>query len=75
MTVRHPLTEAILGLFLLGSGVVFFVATVHDALAVGVLLFIIFGGFGVLLLVMAAARWRWLRAYWQLHGHSPFTML
>lgn len=75
MTVRHPLTEAILGLFLLGFGVVFFAATVQGAVGLGVLLFVIFGGLGVLLLVMAGARWRWLRAYRRLHGHSPFTML
>ncbi|MDF2444498.1 MAG: hypothetical protein JWR01_2701 [Subtercola sp.] len=71
-----PRSEAVLGGFLLLAGIVFavflFSRGAGGAVALGVLLFVIFGGFGIVLLVMASARSRWARAYRQVHGHPPF---
>ncbi|MDO9398320.1 MAG: hypothetical protein Q7T71_17375 [Herbiconiux sp.] len=76
MTLRTPLSAGLLGGFLLLAGVVFaavlFATGSGGAVGLAALLLVIFGGLGVLLLVIAAARARWARAYRRVHGHSPF---
>lgn len=76
VALRTPVGEAVLGVFLLVAGVVFtlylFTRGTGGATVLGVLLFVVFAGFGVILLVMAWARARWARAYRQVHGHPPF---
>jgi len=76
MTLTTPLSEALLGAFLIGSTVLFAVVLLGDpsvpSILVAVLLIAIFGGLGAVLIVMAIARGRWVRAYERFHGHRPF---
>ena len=74
-TLRSPESEAITGSFMALVGIVFLVFLLADPsaprIALGVLLFGVFAGLGALLLVMAVARARWIRAYRRMHGHVP----
>lgn len=74
--LRTPTQEAVWGVFFLLAGISFLVATIGrgevGAIVVGVLCFVMFGGVGVTLLVMARARARWARAHRERHGWSPF---
>ncbi|MET4783420.1 hypothetical protein [Glaciihabitans sp. UYNi722] len=74
ITLRSPASEAVFGSFLLIAGMLFLgmiLATPDAPLAVGLLLFVMFGGLGAPLIVMAVARHRWIRAYHKVAGHSP----
>lgn len=76
LELRTPKQEAFWGVFFVAAGVTFLVATIGrgdvGAIVVGVLCFVMFGGVGVTLLVMARARARWARAVRERRGWSPF---
>jgi len=71
-----PTSEAVFGIFLVVAGVLLVVSLWSDssapAIALAVLVFLIFVGFGVLLLIMAVYRHRWAKAYTEVHGHPPY---
>jgi len=75
-TLKSPTSEAITGTLLLLAGilcsVILFGRGAGGAVALAVLLLVVFGGLGIFLLVMAAARARWVRAYRALHGRKPY---
>jgi len=75
-TLKSPTSEAITGTLLLLAGILFsvllFTRGAGGAVALAVLLLVVFGGLGIFLLIMAAARARWVRAYRALHGHKPY---
>jgi len=74
-TLRSPASEAVMGIFLTVVGFAFVALLLRDpstpAIAVAVLLFVLTVGPGVVLLIMAVARARWIRAYKRVHGHVP----
>ncbi|MFB2556417.1 hypothetical protein [Herbiconiux liangxiaofengii] len=76
MTLKRPLSEALLGAFLVIVGVAFGVSAVGKdsvgAVVVGVGALVLVGGAGVVLLVIASARARWFRAFERAHGRPPF---
>lgn len=72
-TLRHPVSEAVFGTFLLAAAGVMVASGLP--LAVAYVAPTIFGALGVLLLVMAVARGIWLRKYRKLHGYSPFKLI
>lgn len=76
MTLKKPLSEALLGVLLLVVGILFGVSAIGKesagAAVVGVGLLILAGGAGVMLLVIAGARARWFRAFERMHGRPPF---
>ncbi|WP_136643348.1 MULTISPECIES: hypothetical protein [Subtercola] len=75
ITLKSPASEAVTGTLLIVAGILFAALLLADAsgvtIALAVGLFIIFAGFGVLLLVMAVARRRWMKAYAHGNGHPP----
>ncbi len=75
-TLKSPTSEAITGALLLVAGilcaVILFGRGAGGAVALGFLLLVVFGGLGIFLLIMAAARARWVRAYRALHGRKPY---
>lgn len=75
-TLKSPTSEAVFGTFLLIAGIVFaavlFGRGEGGAVVLGVFLLIVLAGLGILLLIMAAARGRWVRAYQRAHGRKPY---
>lgn len=76
VTLKSPASEAVTGTLLLLAGIVFalmlFARAAVGTTVLGVLLLAVFGGLGVLLLVMASARVKWVRSYRQAYGRPPF---
>ena len=76
MTLRTPLSEALLGSFLLVMALLFFVTAIGSdstgVVVVGLGISIIACGTGVFMLVVAIARARWFRAFERAHGRRPF---
>ncbi|MFG6401563.1 hypothetical protein [Microbacterium sp. P04] len=77
MTVKTPLAEAALGLFILIAAVGVLAIAVQrgsaEAMATGILMCVLFGGTAAWIFVIAIARARWARAYKRVHGYSPFA--
>ena len=76
MTLRTPLSEALLGSFLLVMALVFFLTAIDSdstgVVVVGLGSFVIAGGTGIFMLIVAIARARWFRAFERAHGRRPF---
>ncbi|KQM16795.1 hypothetical protein ASF83_13600 [Plantibacter sp. Leaf171] len=76
MTLRTPLSEALLGSFLLVMALCFFLTAIGGdstgVVVVGLGIFVIAGGGGVFMLIVAIARARWFRAFERAHGRRPF---
>ena len=76
MTLRTPLSEALLGSFLLVMALVFLLTAIASdstgVLLVGLGIFVIASGAGVFMLIVAISRARWFRAFERAHGRRPF---
>lgn len=76
MTLKSPASEAALGLLLVVAGAVFVALLLQDpsgaAVVTAVVLFLIFGGLGSFLLIVAALRQRWANAFERVHGYRPY---